>query len=138
MIPLHLSERIGAAYIILHTRNKMRHCLGKMLAQRSGRSMILDQVDECHQELTIVDLAFDSKLGNREAMSRVDNIWEVHIALVELAEYVAGRLSRRSVLMSTTTVSSNALSTILVKLFVLSAWLEIFEKRTKDQVFGWL
>ena len=77
---------------------------------------MLGQVHECHQELAIIDLAFDSKLGDREAMSRVDNIWVVHIALVELAEYVAGRLSRRSV----------------------SAWLEIFEKRTKDQVFSWL
>lgn len=81
---------------------------------------MLDQVHECHQELAIIDLAFDSKLGDILTMSRVDNIWEVHIALVELAEYVAGRLSRRSV----------------------SAWfvssVEIFEKRTKDQVFGWL
>ena len=85
---------------------------------------MLDQVHECHQELAIIDLAFDSKLGDREAVSRVDNSWEVHIALVELAEYVAGRLSRRSVFHAR------------ARLFVCT--LKIFKKRTKDQVFGWL
>ena len=91
--------------------------------------MVLDQVHECHQELAIIDLAFDSKLGDREAMSRVDNIWEVHIALVELAEYVAGRLSRRSVF--------HARMLFVLGVGVMST-LKIFKKRTKDQVFGWL
>lgn len=82
----------------LYRLDEVRHGFRDALAHSDGETVLIEQVNDGHQELPIVDLMLHSEQDHREAVANVDDVGIIGVLRIQHLQGCASTLTRNPVL----------------------------------------
>lgn len=94
---MHFIVSILTRHVEAYGLDEVGQGLLDALAHRNGESVLIEKVDDGHEELAVVNFTFDAEEDEGQAVADIDDVGVVGVLLVELLESNARALSRNPV-----------------------------------------